>query len=159
MGAIFSSLTLSSTSANSNQERKRGVSTLWSSLSLTKRTCHAMPPPKNMSLEALPAELLAQVLKRLDPESLSTCNGLNKLFHSQPSIVEQALRQVAIDEGFDVPETLPSACADWTQALLFLAVRHKRCCSSRSSAGRAAGHSSPAAPVTVPSSTQVERSS
>lgn len=81
-----------------------------------------MPPPKNMSLEALPAELLAQVLKRLDPESLSTCNGLNKLFHSQPSIVEQALRQVAIDEGFDVPETLPSACADWTQALLFLAV-------------------------------------
>ena len=74
-----------------------------------------MPPPKNMSLEALPAELLAHVvLKRLDPESLSTCNGFNKLFHGPPSIVEQALRQVAIDEGFDVPETLPSACADWT---------------------------------------------
>ena len=88
-------------------------------MSDTSVKAETAPPPR---LDALPAELLVRVLKNLEPEALSSCHGLNKLIHGPPSIVEQALRDIASDQGLSVPETLPSGCADWTQALLFLAV-------------------------------------
>ena len=92
---------------------------LASKMSDTSVKAETAPPPR---LDALPAELLVRVLKNLEPEALSSCHGLNKLIHGPPSIVEQALRDIASDQGLSVPETLPSGCADWTQALLFLAV-------------------------------------
>lgn len=88
-------------------------------MSDTSVKAETAPPPR---LDALPAELLVRVLKNLEPEALSSCHGLNKLIHGPPSIVKQALRDIASDQGLSVPETLPSGCADWTQALLFLAV-------------------------------------
>ena len=76
-----------------------------------------------MLMNALPAELLVQVLMHLEPEELSRCDQLCKLFHGPPSLVERALRLLATQGGLGgIPETLPNNRANWTQALLFLAI-------------------------------------
>ena len=76
-----------------------------------------------MSMNALPAELLVRVLMQMEPEELSRCDQLSKLFHGPPSLVEQALRLLSSEGGRNgIPETLPDNHANWTQALLFLAI-------------------------------------
>ena len=76
-----------------------------------------------MSISALPTELLVRVLMHMEPEELSRCDQLSKLFHGPPSLVEQALRLLSCEGGLGgIPETLPSNHANWTQALLFLAI-------------------------------------
>ena len=51
---------------------------------------------------------------------------LQERFHlwygQQHSLVEEALRRLATDGGYTLPETLPSNHVSWTQALLFLAM-------------------------------------
>ena len=74
-----------------------------------------------MSMETLPNELLVRVLMQMEPEELSYCNQLSKLFYGPPSLVEQALRLLATEGSLSgIPETLPNNHANWTQALLFL---------------------------------------
>ena len=76
-----------------------------------------------MSMNALPAELLVRVLMQMEPEELSRCDQLSKLFHGPPSLVEQALRLLDSEVGLSgIPEALPKNRANWTQALLFLAI-------------------------------------
>ena len=75
-----------------------------------------------VSLEALPTELLVRVLMHLEPEELSRCDQLSRLFHGSRSPVEQALRELANEGELSVPETLPSRHTNWTQALLSLAM-------------------------------------
>ena len=76
-----------------------------------------------MLMNALPAELLVQVLMHMEPEVLSRCDQLSKLFHGPPSLVERALRLLATEDGLGgIPETLPNNRANWTQALLFHAI-------------------------------------
>ena len=72
------------------------------------------------TLGSLPPELLVQVLSHLEPEDLSSFYPLSRRFHSP---VEQVLRQLA--SGYGVPETLPTNFANWTQALMFLAMVRK----------------------------------
>ena len=43
-------------------------------------------------------------------------------YGQQHSLVEEALRRLATDGGYTLPETLPSNHVNWTQALLFLAM-------------------------------------
>ena len=74
-------------------------------------------------MNALPSELLVRVLMQMEPEELSRCDQLSKLFHGPPSLVEQALRLLSSEGGRNgMPETLPNNHANWTQALLFLAI-------------------------------------
>ena len=75
-----------------------------------------------LSLEALPTELLVRILVHLEPEELSCCDQLSRLFHGSRSPVEQALRELANEGELSVPETLPSRHTNWTQALLSLAM-------------------------------------
>ena len=76
-----------------------------------------------MSINTLPTELLVRVLMQMEPEELSRCDQLSKLFHGPPSLVEQALRLLDSEVGLSgIPETLPNNHANWTQALLFLAI-------------------------------------
>ena len=85
-----------------------------------------------MSMITLPPELLVRVLMHMEPEELSRCDQLSKLFHGPPSLVEQALRLLDSEGCLSgIPETLPNNHANWTQALLFLAIlrrgsKHKR---------------------------------
>ena len=72
-----------------------------------------------MLLESLPTDLLARIFMNLELEMLSRCDQLSRLFHGQDSPVEKALRQLANDGRYGVPEMLPSNHANWTQALLF----------------------------------------
>ena len=67
----------------------------------------ATPSATEMSLSALPAELLVQVLEHLEPEALSRVDRVSKLFYGPPSLIEQTLRHIAAVEGVNVPETLP----------------------------------------------------
>ena len=80
------------------------------------------PRAAPLLLESLPTELLVRMLVYLELEMLSRCDQLSRLFHGPASPVEKALRQLANDGGFGVPETLPSHHANWTQALLFSAM-------------------------------------
>ena len=74
-------------------------------------------------MNTLPTELLVRVLMHMKPEELSRCDQLCKLFHGPPSLVERALRLLATQGGLGgIPETLPNNRANWTQALLFLAI-------------------------------------
>ena len=67
-------------------------------------------------------ELLVRVLMHVEPEELSRCDQLCKLFHGPPSLIEQALRLLDSEGGLGgIPETLSNNHANWTQALLFLA--------------------------------------
>ena len=76
-----------------------------------------------MSISALPAEMLVRVLMQMEPEELSRCDQLSKLFHGPPSLLEQALRLLDSEGGLSgIPETLPNNHANWMQALLFLAI-------------------------------------
>ena len=80
------------------------------------------------TLGSLPPELLVQVLSHLEPEDLfsffilliDSFYPLSRLF---PVEQEQLLRQLAISN--DMPETLPTNFANWTQALMFLAMVRK----------------------------------
>ena len=73
-------------------------------------------------MNTLPTELLVRVLMHMEPEELSRCDQLCKLFHGPPSLVEQALRLLDSEGCLSgIPETLPNNHANWTQALLFLA--------------------------------------
>ena len=74
-------------------------------------------------MNTLPTELLVRVLRQMEPEELSRCDQLCKLFHGPPSLVEQALRLLDSEGSLSgIPETLPNNHANWTQALLFLAI-------------------------------------
>ena len=74
-------------------------------------------------MNTLPTELLVRVLMQMEPEELSRCDQLSKLFHGPPSLVEQALRLLDSEGCLNcIPETLPNNHANWTQALLFLAI-------------------------------------
>ena len=74
-------------------------------------------------MNTLPTELLVRLLMHMEPEELSRCDQLSKLFHGPPSLVEQALRLLDSEVGLSgIPETLPNNRANWTQALLFLAI-------------------------------------
>ena len=78
-----------------------------------------------MLLESLPTELLVRVLTQLDLESLSQCDQTSRLFHNPDSAVEQALRQLASEDGLVVPNRLPRIHPNWTQALLVVAVQRR----------------------------------
>ena len=74
-------------------------------------------------MNTLPTELLVRVLMQMEPEELSCCDQLCKLFHGPPSLVDQALRLLDSEGCLNcIPETLPKNRANWTQALLFLAI-------------------------------------
>ena len=77
-------------------------------------------------LDALPAELLVRVLMHLDVGTLSCCDQLSRLFHGPPSLVEEALRQLASKQDLVIPKTLGSKHTNWTQALLFVAACRRR---------------------------------
>ena len=57
-----------------------------------------------MLLESLPTDLLARIFMNLELEMLSRCDQLSRLFHGQDSPVEKALRQLANDGRYGVPE-------------------------------------------------------
>ena len=83
--------------------------------------------PRHMSMNTLPTELLVRGLVQMEPEELSRCDQLSKLFHapppSPPSLVEQALRLLDNEGGLSgIPATLPNNHANWNQALVFLAI-------------------------------------
>ena len=78
-----------------------------------------------MLLESLPTELLVRVLTQLDLESLSQCDQTSRLFHNPDSAVEQALRQLASEDGLVVPNRLPRIHPNWTQALLVVAMQRR----------------------------------
>ena len=78
-----------------------------------------------MLLESLPTELLVRVLTQLDLESLSQCVQTSRLFHNPDSAVEQALRQLASEDGLVVPNRLPRIHPNWTQALLVDAMQRR----------------------------------
>ena len=77
-------------------------------------------------LDALPAELLVRVLMHLDLETLSRCDQLSHLFHGPPSLVEQALQQLASKQDLLILKTLGSKPTNWTQALIFVAACRRR---------------------------------
>ena len=88
-------------------------------------------------MNTLPTELLVRVLRHMEPEELSRCDQLCKLFHGPPSLVEQALRLLDSEGGLSgIPETLPNNHANWTQALLFLAILRRGSKYKRVAAGR-----------------------
>ena len=71
-------------------------------------------------MNTLPTELLVRVLMHMEPEELSRCDHLCKLFHGPQSLVEQALRLLNSEGGLGgILETLPNNHANWTQVLLF----------------------------------------
>lgn len=94
-----------------------------------------------MSLTSLPAELVVQVLMRLEPEQLSRCDRLSRLFHGPSSLVEQALRALAAERAEAVPSTLPPCHANWTQKLLWDEVLRRSARSSRPVLAAAKSHS------------------
>ena len=73
-------------------------------------------------LDALPTEVLVRILTELSPAELCRCDQLSHLFHAAPSPIEQALRLLAARAGYSVPRRLPRNMANWTQALLLLAM-------------------------------------
>ena len=88
-------------------------------------------------MNTLPTELLVRVLMHMEPEELSRCDQLCKLFHGPPSLVEQALRLLDSEGSLSgIPETLPNNHANWTQALLFLAILRRGSKYKRVAAGR-----------------------
>ena len=85
----------------------------------------SLAQPLPMLLESLPTELLVRVLTQLDLESLSQCDQTSRLFHNPDSAVEQALRQLASEDGLVVPNRLPRIHPNWTQALLVVAMQRR----------------------------------
>ena len=60
-------------------------------------------------------------------------------YGQQRSLVEEALRRLATDGGYTLPETLPSNHVNWTQALLFLAMLRRDSNRKRVAAATACG--------------------
>jgi hypothetical protein len=73
-----------------------------------------------LTLLSLPPELLVAVLQWLSPHELARVERVARAFRGPPpppSLVEQALRQRAIERGADVPAALPAGEASWVQCL------------------------------------------
>lgn len=77
-------------------------------------------------LLSLPGEVVVQILAQLNsPEDLSCCDRVCSAIHGPSSLLEQALRQRAMDSGRPMPKARPADNVSSTQAHLWDEVLHR----------------------------------